>query len=159
MTSDRGWSREWLESVRAYVSYAKRERRIMEARRERRWSLGSQAPSDGGHSGKGPRNAIYEDVVAWLQAQEDSTTACRAACEEIRQAHDVLSGMALAGPREAECSQVLTCVYLDGMSEREASLVLHMSKTTVRELEGQGLDWLDAMGPERARQGVGIATD
>ena len=156
-TWERGSARRWMEGVRAEVRMVRRERGILEARTAQAYSIGSLAPSTGGSSGHGPRNAIEENAVACEDARQRYEEATKQAACDICAARDYLADMRCAGEMMALCSQAIELRYVDDMTDAMASRALGIGHGRYNEVIDAGLDWMDNRGPFVGRLSSGTA--
>lgn len=75
----------------------------------------------------------------------------------VEECERVLDGMAAAGLRVE--AYVVGLRDLDGMSWPRVALALGTSVSTAKRRRRVAVDWLDHVGPTRARMGVGTATE
>lgn len=152
------WAREWLEGVLSCVCAASVERRRIQELQAQAESLGSQAPSTGGHNGAPPSSSIESDVVNMVQAQDDYASSVESFRAEVARAATVLDGMAQAGIHERKWSGALSLRYINGLSDNAAARIMCVSTRTFDRYISCGIEWLDTVGKARAVAGVGIAT-
>lgn len=135
----------------------RRERGILEARTAQAYSLGSLAPSAGGSSGHGPRNAIEENAAATDEAERRYEEVTRQARDDIAEARAYLSDMRMAGELMALCAQAIELRYVDDMTDSAGSRALSMGHERYRDVIDTGLDWMDNRGPFVGRLSSGTA--
>lgn len=148
-------AREWLQGVTECARLILAEKRFEEMRRNS--ALGLSAPFNadavrGG--GRDPMRAIDE----LIDAQGTRRERLASAYEEIATARATLEGMRSVGWMEHESADILEAHHVNLMQKTDIARALAISYTTLRRRYDFGLDWLDAHGIARAREGHGLAT-
>lgn len=146
-----GWASAWLAQV------------AEDARLCRTEALAAMADEAGGRRSGGVSVArgSVSDPMAAVDARMDRDAARAARMERsaasVEECERVLDGMAAAGLRVE--AYVVGLRDLDGMSWSRVALALGTSVSTVKRRRRVAVDWLDHVGPTRARMGVGTATE
>ena len=146
-------AREWLDSVTqaARLVRAEGDREAV----MRNAALGLSRRADSMPSGGRDAMALV-DSIADLEATRKQRMASSA--REVARAREVFDGMRLVGKLEADAATVLEGVHVGLMGKSAVARSLGVSRSTVKRRYSYGLDWLDAHGMARAREGMGAAS-
>lgn len=146
-----GWAAAWLAQVSEDARICRQEQ------------LSALAEETGGGRSQGISVAkgFVSDPMAPVDGRLDreSIRAARLARSNaaVEDCEQVLDGMAAAGL----CVEayIVGLRDIDGFSWKSISQVLGVSESTVRRRRQVAVEWLDHVGPIRARQGMGTATE
>lgn len=145
------WAAAWLAQVSEDARICRQEQLTTIAEEE----------GSGRSSGMAVAKGFISDPMAPVDGKLDRETirANRLArsAAAVKDCEHVLDGMAAAGL----CVEayIVGLRDIDGLSWNLIACAMGVSKATVKRRRQVAIDWLDHIGPTRARQGMGTATE
>lgn len=145
---------EWLASVTDCAKLIRAERNFEEMRRVSALGLTAPFNPDNVHATRLDSTRAIDDL---LDAQSSRRERLASAYEEIATARAVFDGMRSVGWLEHESADVLEACHVALMRKVDIARALNISYSTLKRRYEVGVDWIDAHGVARAKEGAGFA--
>lgn len=141
------WARDFFSDVRDQVRLVRDEQRVLEARRERLNSLGSQRfDGDGVHGGSIAGDKFGDQIALIGDYEAEYEQHCKRAVSSIKDATSIVSYMMEHNPHNHQWAETLQLRYIDDMSDTAIARIMQVSRATVVNWSDAGIDWLDHEG-------------
>ena len=147
-------ARDYFEGVRAAQRAIDRRLASLAAMREREGLRAQRYDAVG--RGSGPRD-VMAATDARIDAEERSRAELGALYAEVSDAREVCRGLRAACPHRAEWGDVLEMRYCDALDWRNVADAMRASERQCRTWHDAALDFVDAHGLARVREGCGQA--